>query len=221
MSCPRFRLHLSQVHTRNGSYFKARTCRRQWHRASLSVNTYVLTTPASPDTFPSMAAKSAQLQIRVTPRQKAALKRQARAAGLDVSTYVLARVLPPERDRFADLLRELGSPADHRFALAELHDFLAASPPMVFAEALQQTAFTANALAGLSPLLQNYVAAMVEQSAAQKSLMPPVWVRDVLPLDAPYFAGALRSLRQYLLAVSPVPFKRRNLFVDATIGDRV
>ena len=177
--------------------------------------------PTVPATFPLMAAKSEQLQIRVTPRQKAALKRQARAAGLDVSTYVLARVLPPERDRFADLLRELGSSADHRFALAELHDFLAGCPPMVFADALQQTAVTANALAALSPLLQNYVAAMVEQSAAKKGLMPPAWVRDVLPLDAPHFAGELRSLRQYLMAVSPVPFKRRNLFVDATIGDRV
>lgn len=168
-----------------------------------------------------MTAKTEQLQIRVTPRQKATLKRQARAAGLDVSTYVLARVLPPKRDRFADLLRELGSSADHRFALADLHDFLADCGPQPFEEALQETAVTAKGLASLSPFLQNYVAAMVEQAATQKSLMPPRWVRDILPLDAPYFAGALRSVRQYLLVVSPVPFKRRNLFVDATIGDRV
>lgn len=168
-----------------------------------------------------MAAKSGQLQIRVTPRQKAALKRQARAAGLDVSTYVLSRVLPPERDRLADLLRDVESSTDHRFALAELHDFLSSCPPMAFEEALQQTTSTTHVLEKLSPLLRNYVAAMVEHAAAQKSLMPPVWVRDIVPLDAPHFAGGLGSLRQYLLAVSPVPFKRRNLFVDATIGDRV
>ena len=168
-----------------------------------------------------MAAKSEQLQIRVTPRQKAALKRQARAAGLDVSTYVLSRVLPPESDRFANLVRELGTTADHRFVLAELHDFLADCPPMAFADALQHAAFTTQSLAGLSPFLQNYVSAMVEESANQKGLMPPSWVRDVPPLDTPYFAVELRSLRQYLLAVSPVPFKRRNLFVDSTIGDRV
>ena len=168
-----------------------------------------------------MPAKSEQLQIRVTPQQKAALKRQARAAGLDVSTYVLSRVLPPERDRFADVLRELGTTADHRFVLAELHDFLVDCPPMEFANALQHAAFTTPSRAALSPFLQNYVAAMVEQSAQQKGLTPPAWVRDVPPLDTPYFAGGLRSLRQYLLAVSPVSFKRRNLFVDATIGDRV
>lgn len=62
---------------------------------------------------------------------------------------------------------------------------------------------------------------MVEQSALQKGLMPPAWVRDVPPLDLPYFAGELRSLRQYRLAVSPVAFKRRNLFVDTSIGGRV
>lgn len=168
-----------------------------------------------------MVAKSEQLQIRVTPGQKAALKRHARAAGLDVSGYVLARVLPPEHDRFADLIRELGTTTDHRFVLAALHDFLMACPPMAFADALQPASFTIPVLAGLSPFLQNYVAAMVEQAADQKGLTPPSWVRDVPPLDTPNFAGALRSLRQYLLAVSPVPFKRRNLFVDATIGDRV
>ncbi len=69
-------------------------------------------------------AKSHQLQIRVSAGQKAALRRQARRAGLDMSTYVLARALPAR-------------------------------------------------------------------------------------------------LRTYLLRSSPVAFKRRNLFVDATVGDRV
>ncbi len=36
-----------------------------------------------------MATKTAQLQIRVTPRQKAILKRQASAAGQELSAYVL------------------------------------------------------------------------------------------------------------------------------------
>jgi hypothetical protein len=168
-----------------------------------------------------MPAKSQQLQIRVTPRQKAALKRQASAAGLDVSTWVLARVLPPERDRFTELLHALTSSADHRFVLAELHDFLADCPPIAFTDAVQHPTRTAPSLTGLSPFLQNYVAAMVEVAANQKGLKPPTWVRDIPPLDAPHFAVELRSLRQYLLAVSPVPFKRRNLFVDATIGARV
>ena len=42
-----------------------------------------------------MTRKSEQIQIRVTPHQKAALKRRAKHAGQDVSSYVLSRTLPP------------------------------------------------------------------------------------------------------------------------------
>ena len=93
--------------------------------------------------------------------------------------------------------------------------------PIAFAEALQQAAVITRALSDLSLFQQNYLAAMVEQAAAQRGVEPPAWVRDVPPLETPYFASGLRTLRQYLMAVSPVPFKRRNLFIDATIGDRV
>jgi len=162
-----------------------------------------------------MSAKSAQLQIRVTPRQKAALKRHASAAGLDVSSYVLARVLPVESDRFAVIVRSIANAAEHRFALAELNDFLHACAPIAFSEAVAR----AN-VGELSPFLQNYVAAMVEQAAGQKHAPPPSWVRDVLPLDDPHFATPLRSLRMHLLRSAPVSFKRRNIFVDAAVGDR-
>lgn len=166
-----------------------------------------------------MSAKTQQLQIRVTPRQKAALKRHAHAAGLDVSSYVLARVLPTNPDRFAAILRalehEAEHEAEHRFALAELNDFLHACPSPDFSDAVARASFGA-----LSPFLQNYVAAMVEQAAAHKHVAPPAWVRDIEALDIPHFATPLRSLRWHLLRASPVPFKRRNIFVDATVGDR-
>ena len=74
--------------------------------------------------LPVMASKSQQLQIRVAPRQKAALKRLARAAGVDVSAYVLARALPAAGVEFAAILARLGDEDDHRYALAELNDFL-------------------------------------------------------------------------------------------------
>ena len=83
-----------------------------------------------------MPTKTQQLQIRVSPQQKAALKRQARAAGLDVSRYVLSRLVPDTRDEFTTLVRSLHSDADHRYALAELNDFLTACPPVAFAEAV-------------------------------------------------------------------------------------
>jgi hypothetical protein len=163
-----------------------------------------------------MATKSQYLQIRLTPRQKAKLKRMAAAAGEDVSSYVLSRALPAPRLRFEQLLTLLDDGADHGYVLAELNDFLSALAPAELAEAVAQ-ADTAR----LSPFLRNYVAAMVEQASHQAHLRPPRWTALVEPLEAPWFAAPLVGLRPHLLRASPVPFKRRNLFVDAAVGDRV
>jgi len=141
-----------------------------------------------------MAAKSEQLQIRVTAREKAALKRLARAAGLDVSTFVLARVLPANSARVSGIIRALREDDDHRFALAELNDALSSLATGELAEAVE-----AIDVRELPPLLQNYV----------------------VPLEEPYFATSLRSLRLHLLRAAPLAYKRRNIFVDAGIGDRV
>ena len=163
-----------------------------------------------------MPAKSAQLQIRVTPVQKTALKRLARQAGLDVSTYVLSRALPDTRTRFRAILRELQRDADRRVALAELNEFLTELMPAEFHDAVADAELQA-----LSPLVQNYVAAMVEQTARRMGEPAPAWVHEIEPIDEPYFAVPFPRLRPHLLRASPVAFKRRNLFVDASIGDRV
>ncbi len=161
-------------------------------------------------------AKSHQLQIRVTEGQKAELKRQAKRAGLDMSTYVLRRALPASRSRVAEVIGRLSEGEGQRFALADLNDLLTGIAAGEFADAVSDVD-----LRGLSPFLQNYVAAMVEQAAHLKAVRPPAWVQDIEPLELPYFAVPFRRLRPYLLRSSPVAFKRRNLFVDATIGDRV
>lgn len=163
-----------------------------------------------------MPGKTEQLQIRVSPQQKATLKRLARAAGSDVSRYVLARLLPAGEDRVSELLRAMELESHRRYALAELNDFLHACPPITFADAV------ANAdVSSLIMYLQNYVAAMVELAAESKQVAPPSWVRDVAPLDSPVFVTPLKSIRMHLLRSSPVPFKRRNIFIDASIGARV
>ena len=159
--------------------------------------------------------KTEQLQIRVSAAQKADLRRRARLAGMDLSSFVLSRALPPERDRLAAILRGLRRASTRRFALAEFHDLLEALPAADFAEAL--SAFD---LEGLSPADRNRVAAMVEHAAARKSAAPPAWTRGVEPPDAPDFATDLPGLRAHLLRASPVAFRRRNLFVDSSIGDR-
>lgn len=163
-----------------------------------------------------MANRSSQLQIRVTPEQKEALKRLASRAGLDMSAYVLSRALPEARMRLARLLAALGGDEEPGFALAELNDLLTGLGAGELAGAVEDAD-----LAGLSPYLRNYVAAMVELAAHRLNVLPPAWVRDVEPLETPHFATPLAGLRPYLLRASPVPFKRRNLFIDSSLGDRV
>jgi hypothetical protein len=163
-----------------------------------------------------MSAKTRQLQIRVTASQKASIRRLARGAGQSVSAYVLSRVLPAEGSRFAEILFALRRDEDQRFALAELHELLAGLGPEQYADALHEAD-----LGGLPPLLQNTVAAMIEEAGRRIGVVAPTWTRQVEPLETPHFAVPFPSLRPYLLRVSPVAFKRRNLFVDATVGDRV
>lgn len=125
--------------------------------------------------------------------------------------------LAPASLRFHRLIDELrATGTDHSFALASLNDHLASLEPEELPDAVADAD-----LEGLSPFLRNYVAAMVEQAASRHGVPPPVWVREVEPLDEPYFAAPLKSLRPHLLRTAPVAFKRRNLFVDSTIGDRV
>ena len=183
--------------------------------ASTSVSTYVLTDSATCSHTRTMAAKTHQLQIRVTPEQKRALKQRAARSGQDVSTYVLTRALPAARDRLEKILHDL-SEGDHRFWLAELNDLLTSLAPLEFSEAVEEANVDL-----LSPFLQNYVTAMIELAANQKSVAPPRWAGRVEPLDEPYFAVPFASLRPHLLQTSPVAFKRRNLFIDSSLGDRV
>lgn len=163
-----------------------------------------------------MHTKSQQLQIRVSTAQKAALKRRARTAGMGVSAYVLSVLLPNERDRFGEIVGMLRNEDERRFALAELNDFLHGLGATHFAAAVGTAS-----LDGLPSLTQNYTAAMVELAAAQKGVAPPAWVRAIPALETPYFATPMKSLRLHLLASSPVPFRRRNLFVDSSVGARV
>ena len=152
----------------------------------------------------------------MTATEKAAIKRRARNAGLDVSAYVLARALPDVDGRVAGIIAALRDDRDRSFALAEFQDLLAGLAPMEFGSALERVD-----VRGLTPYLQNYVAAMVEQAASSAGVAAPTWTSDIAPLDAPHFATSLRSARLYLLRAAPVAFRRRNIFAEATLGARV
>jgi hypothetical protein len=67
----------------------------------------------------------------------------------------------------------------------------------------------------------NYVTAMVELAAHRAGVAPPLWTMEVLPLSAPMFIDPSLKLRAHLLTASPPPFRRRNIFVDSSLGSRV
>ena len=160
--------------------------------------------------------KTTQLQIRISPAQKAFLRRRAQAAGQDLSAYVLSRMVPDSAIRFEETLSAVRKSEGGRFALAALNDLLAGCPPLEF-----EMTVAPGLPEGLSAFTRNLVAAMVEQAASLKGVAPPAWARDVAPLKSPWFATDMHLLRAHLLRASPAAFRRRNLFVDATVGDRV
>lgn len=163
-----------------------------------------------------MSTRTAQIQIRVTPAEKATLKRLARASSLDVSAYVLRKALPQTADGFAEILAALRRGEDRRYALAAWDDALAALAPAEFETVLRHVD-----LHGLDAVTRNYLAGLVELTAHDRRVPPPAWTADVEPLEEPYFATPLRGVRPYLLRVTPVPFKRRNVFTERGVARRV
>lgn len=162
------------------------------------------------------AGRTRQLQIRVTPAQKAAIARAARRAGLGMSAYVLAKALPVRAEQWGQRLRELAREGDSKIALAGLSAWIAGLAAAELPDALAEPP-----PAGLSEFHANYVAAMVEHACAARGVVPPAWCRDVSPLSRPAFASELLSLRLHLLSHSPPAFRRRNIFIDSTAGAQV
>jgi len=62
---------------------------------------------------------------------------------------------------------------------------------------------------------------VVEHACARRAVAVPGWTRAVTPLSEPAFGSELRSLRLHLLTQSPPAFRCRNIFIDASVGERV
>ncbi len=159
--------------------------------------------------------KSAQLQIRVSPQQKEAIRRAALRAGMDISSFVLSRVLSTQEERYHTLLRKLASAKDESFALAELSDFLENLDKQNFSPSL------AREPKGITEGTRAYIASMIEHAARQKNALLPPWVSNTKALKEPLFGTELKTLRLGLLLDGPVAFRKRNIFIDSTVGDRV
>ena len=161
--------------------------------------------------------KTEQLQIRVSATQKAQIQARAKRAGEDVSKWVLRQLLPPVQDRFQNLIGNLAMGSNSQsYALAEIHDFLSGLSSEQLHKAVDNPP-----VVHLSEFSANYLAAMIEFCCVSKSINLPAWLDDIESLEEPWFASSLTGLRLYLLTQSPPAFRRRNLFIDSTIGDRV
>ena len=160
--------------------------------------------------------KTEQLQIRVSPSQKRAIKKQAQKARMNMSDWILSKALPTAQMSFQDLLAEMAASEMPSFAFAELLELIG---PMSADEF--ELAFSEPPEVGLDLYWKNYLAATVEHAAALKHAKAPSWTRDVIPLEEPAFGSSLESLKLHLLVNSPPAFIERNLFIDSTVGDRV
>lgn len=116
-------------------------------------------------------------------------------------------------DTFARLSREVAVADRIGYPLAEINDLLTAADASAV-EALPSPEIS-------DPYRLNYVTAMVELAAHRAGIVPPLWTASVKPLDAPVFIDPSLSLRLHLLTASPPPFRRRNIFIDSSLGDRV
>jgi uncharacterized protein (DUF1778 family) len=164
-----------------------------------------------------MQTKDQQLQIRVSAAQKADIQRAAARAGLDVTEWVLNRLLPPAGRRFRELTRTLVTdPGARRYTLAALNDFLSGLTAKQLEDATAEPP-----PANLPPYWANYVVAMVETATNRKGVRAPSWGAAIAPLDEPVFGADSAALRLHLLTASPPAFRRRKIFIDSTVGDRV
>ena len=162
-----------------------------------------------------MSPRTSQLQIRVSPAEKTALKHLASLSGQTVSAYVLAQALPAATDSLSAALKDLrAGPPELAPDVAALRRSLSTLSPLEFGERLQSVS-----LADLPHLAQNRVAALVEEVAQHLGVDPPSWVSAIPPLDHPFFRWPLLSLRPYQLRATPVSLKRRNVFDPSTVGE--
>ena len=156
------------------------------------------------------------MQIRVSAREKAAIRSAAKRAGMDMSTYVLSRVLSVPAAEFRERIEACRGPAAPAFALAELNSLLSRLTAVELTDAI-----AAPPKLTLTPFLANYVAAMIESACEKRGVPAPGWTRAIAPLSEPAFGSTLQSLRLHLLTHSPAPFRRRNIFIDSSLGAQV
>ena len=121
--------------------------------------------------------------------------------------------MPTTDEIFVQLAREIAGADRMSYPLAELNDLLTAAR----GEEIESLPCPEIG----DPYRLNYVTAMVELAAHRTGVVPPMWTASVEPLPRPVFIDPSMKLRAHLLTASPPPFRRRNIFIDTSLGGRV
>lgn len=158
--------------------------------------------------------KTEQLQIRLTAKEKEQIRRSAEAENQTISEWILNQLQRSQQRSFETLVEKLET--ESSYAFSDLNEFIES----IAAKELSALAMP-TALGRLQTNTQNYLAAMIEHAAHQKNTPPPRWTQTINPPTQPQFGSELKSLRLHLLLHSPAAFRRRNIFIDSSIGDKV
>jgi hypothetical protein len=107
---------------------------------------------------------------------------------------------------------------DIKYTLADFIDEFNRSDPGKKQKMVEKFPFT-----GITDIKYTaYIAAMVEELCFQNKMDIPEWVwNKQFQLKEPFFVGGLESLKAFLIAESPLPFRRRNIFVSSNVLQRV
>lgn len=163
--------------------------------------------------------KTSHIQLRLSPEQKEAIRVAATRANLDMSQWVLNKIFPRPRARLLAIMWQLKSMQDkveRHYVLNDLNAFLVSLTKDDLLSAVSE-----DPSVSLNETMGNYVAAMIEQICVAHNAQAPKWLAERDGLRDPFFGSDLVSLRLYLLSVSPPPFRKRNIFIDSTVGDLV
>jgi hypothetical protein len=133
------------------------------------------------------------MQIWLSAREKAAIRSAAKRAGMDMSAYVLRRVLSASAAEFRELIEACRSPVASALALAELNSLLSRLTAMELTDAI-----AAPPMVILTPFLANYIAAMIE------SVCEKTWHTSARS-DAHHRAALRARLRIRFAEPAPAP----------------
>lgn len=163
-----------------------------------------------------MNRKNDTIQIRVNLEQKKKLKALAKFYNKNLSELIISKLLTETLMLdLVNIYNDMHDKDNWSFCLAKLNELLQKIPEQLWEELSEIEP------KGLEHKQLAYISALLEQTAFIRKLKKPQWTSSVTALQTPLFASQLKSLQIYLLTVSPLPFRMRNIFIDSSAGDRV